>query len=225
MAWFHELWNSIDRLSKLITFANWGIAGSLLLGFIFTVIVIKAGNRKDVLAAIEESKSTAKIAQLGHDTEKLKTGNLQLGIDLANAKGEMAKQEARAAEAEQSLRELQLRLAHRRISKTEQDKIAASLQPFRGSTVQLIKLGDAESAQFADDLIAVLRNAGWEVRFTVIGTSSPPKYGLDCQIDESTSAGQALAVALRKLPTADAKSVNLPKPDVAVIFVGLKPPA
>jgi hypothetical protein len=55
----------------------------------------------------------------------------------------MAKQGARAAEAEKSLLELRQRLAHRRIGKTEQDKIAAALKPFRGSTVQVTKLGDA----------------------------------------------------------------------------------
>ncbi len=225
MEWFHEIWNSIDRLARVITLANWGIAVSLLLGFLFTVIVIKAGNRKDALAAIEESKSTAKITELGHDTEELKKGNLQLGIDLANAKGEMAQQEARAAEAEQSLLELQQRLAHRRISKAAQDKIAASLRPFRGSNVQLTKLGDAEAAQFADDLLAILGNAGWDVRLRVIGMFSPPRYGLDCLVDESTPAGQALAVTMRGIPTADVKSVTLPKPEVAVIFVGLKPPA
>jgi hypothetical protein len=225
MEWFHEIWNSIDRLARIITLANWGIAASLLLGFFFTVIVIKAGNRKDDLAAIEESKTTAKITTLGHDTEELKKGNLQLGIDLANAQGEMAKQEARAAEAEKSLLELQQRLAHRRIGKTEQDKIAAALKPFRGSTVQVTKLGDAEAAQFADDLLAIFNNAGWEVKLRAIGTFSPPKYGLDCLVDESTLAGQALGAALRKIPGAEVRSVTLPAPNTAVIFVGLKPPA
>jgi len=53
---FNDLWNSIDHLASLITVANWGIAATLFLAFVCTVVVIKAGNRKDELVGSREQK-------------------------------------------------------------------------------------------------------------------------------------------------------------------------
>jgi hypothetical protein len=137
--------------------------------------------------------------------------------DAANAK-------ARAATAERSLLELQQRLTHRRISKADQDKMVALLSPFPGSVVRFTKLGDSEAKQFADDLLAVFQAAKWSVQLSIVGTLSPPRYGLACMVDESSSAGKALAKALSGLPTVSMAPVKL-KGSVAEILAGLKPPA
>lgn len=50
------MWDSIDGLTRLIFWANVSIACSLLLGFVGTVVVIKAGDRKDELTALEDHK-------------------------------------------------------------------------------------------------------------------------------------------------------------------------
>jgi hypothetical protein len=43
---FHEWWNSIDRLAKLITWANWGIAASLLSPGHIVVQSVLSGGRE-----------------------------------------------------------------------------------------------------------------------------------------------------------------------------------
>jgi hypothetical protein len=147
-----------------------------------------------------------------------------LETDAANARSEMAKQQTRAADAEKALLELQQRLAHRRISKSDQNKMAALLYPFQGSVVRLTRLGDSEAKQFADDLLAVFQTAKWSVQISDIGILSPPRYGLECAVDGSSAAGKALTKALSGLPNANIIPVNL-NGAIANIMVGLKPPA
>lgn len=243
---FSSLWNSIERLGSLITLANWGIAATLLVAFACTVIAIKASSRKDELTGAEDLRKAEHIADLDHANLTLRGQVATLEINAANANRDLAglqkaasdakaaqqkveidlaKQQEKTAIAERALLELKERLAHRRINQSDHDKLVASLRPFRGSAVQLLKLGDEEAAQFADDLLAVLHDAEWSVQLSFAGSMAPPRYGLLCQVDESTPAGHALAVALRKLPTADVKPASLKPPVAANILVGLKPPA
>lgn len=63
MTFFHDLWESVDRLSDAITLANWGIAASLLFGFLFTAFVIIAGNRKDELNDVVAKAQNLRIAE------------------------------------------------------------------------------------------------------------------------------------------------------------------
>ncbi len=67
-----DLWNSIDRLSKLLTIANWGIAATLFMAFVCTVIAIKAGNRKDELVTIEDGKKEERAINAESALSKLK---------------------------------------------------------------------------------------------------------------------------------------------------------
>jgi hypothetical protein len=60
---FHDFWNSVQRLSSLITFANWGIALSLLLSFTFTVVSITASKKRETLVSVENSQRVAEANQ------------------------------------------------------------------------------------------------------------------------------------------------------------------
>jgi hypothetical protein len=204
----------------------------LFLTFVFGAGVVMTSTRINALQATKlrnfDKELTDAKTELGKQQERTANADARVAgveTDAANAKSEMAKQQIRAANAESALLELQQRLAHRRISRSNHDKLVASLQPFRSSAVQLTKLGDAEAAQFADDLLAVLHDAGWSVQLSFAGTISPPRYGLSCSVDESTPAGHALAVALRNIPTAEVKPTAFRPPFIANILVGLKPPA
>ena len=119
---------------------------------------------------------------------------------LTDAKIELAHQQERAANAERALLELQTRLAHRRISQSDHDRFVASLQPYKGSVVDLTEITDLEAAQFAKDIIAVLRDAGWKVN---VGTMSlgAPRYKVECFLTGASEQGEALAAVLRNLPT------------------------
>src|SRR6202035_5672364 len=60
--WLNSIWSSVDSLSSVVTKANWGIAGTLLLGCLFTALSIVAGNRKDELLKSAEIEKAQKIA-------------------------------------------------------------------------------------------------------------------------------------------------------------------
>jgi len=195
-------------------------------GAYFTGNVINK-RQGEQLRQFDKSLTDAKT-ELGRQQERTANAVARvagLETDAANAKSEMARQQTRAADAERALLELQQRLAHRRISKSDHDRLVASLLPFRGSVVRLTKLGDAEAAQYADDVLAILRDAGWSVQLSTSGVMSPPRYGLEYTVDASTPAGKALAVALQKLPTVGVRAGALPPGVVGDVLVGLKPPA
>lgn len=176
---------------------------------------IEARDNEALRGTVAESQRLLLVQQERADIAAGKLAGLEK--DAADAK-------ARAATAERSLLELQQRLAHRRISKADQDKLVALLSPYPGSVVRLTKLGDSEAGQFADDLIAVFHSAKWSVQLSTIGTLSAPRYGLVCMVDESSSAGKALAKAISSLPDASVTPTKL-NGLVANVLVGLKPPA
>jgi hypothetical protein len=135
---------------------------------------------------------------------------------------EAGEQRERAAKAEHELLELRQRLAWRRISPKEYTAFVAALRQYHGSSVQLSKMADAEAAQFADDILKVLKDSGWNIlQVNTLGTIFPPRYGLQCSVKLSTPAGKAVAEILRSLPTAKVEN-NSALPVIADIFVGLK---
>jgi hypothetical protein len=134
---FHSLWDSIDGLSRLVTIANWGIAASLLLGFAFTAIVIKAGGRKDELVAIEDLRKAEQIA---------------VTMRLAGEAHE------RAAKAELDLAKLK---AVRTLNSDQQDRIVTKLRQFSGTPFVLAVNPDAESIDFMGIVAGTLMAAKW----------------------------------------------------------------
>jgi hypothetical protein len=79
-------------------------------------------------------------------------------------KGEVARQQERAAVAERALLELQDRVAWRRLPKENQADIVSRLSRFSGQLVSLwYNVGDHEGALFASDIATLLQMAKWNV--------------------------------------------------------------
>jgi hypothetical protein len=178
----------------------------------------------DVTAAKTElGRQQVRAAKAEQDAAEAKTTAAKANDRTQVLEADTAKQQERAAIAEKALMELQERLAHRRIDPSQHAKLVAVLQPFAGSVVALTKLGDSEAGTFADSIISVLTDARWHVNLTMVGTMSPPIYGLQCSINEQSQAAKTLAVAMRGLPTAVIIS-DPSLPIIANLIVGLKPP-
>src|SRR5579863_4686657 len=144
----------------------------LFLTFIFGAGALYTASRLNV-------EKDAQLRQFDKDLTDNKGRVAGLEQDVVNAKAEMARQQTRAATAEKALLELQQRLAHRRISKSDHVKFVAALLPYRGSSVALTKLlTDSEAATFADDIIAVLTEAKWNINLSIKGQTVPPQYDL-----------------------------------------------
>lgn len=116
------------------------------------------------------------------------------------------------------------RLALRRIDEKQQKALVAALKSHAGARVDVFKLmADVDAEPFADEIIRILKESGWDVIITAAEVRTPPVYGLQCVINNTLPAGRALAEAFKSLPTAHIVS-NPNLPIAAEIVVGLKPP-
>lgn len=188
-----------------------GVAGELLAdGAIF------------LFSAHLQTISDTEVAQLNKEA-----GDARRAAGEAERGAAEANQRAKALEVQgETLRrqnlELEIRLAHRHITKEQHDKFVKALEPYKGAAVDLVKLGDSEAADFANEIVAVLEDSGWNVGLELTGNMSPPRYNLMCSVNESSEAGKALALVLKSLPTAIVES-NPKLALTAAIVVGLKP--
>jgi hypothetical protein len=182
---FSDFWNSVDKLSSLITWANWGIAATLLITFAFTVIVIKTGNRKDELTGIEDLSKAEQIANLEHanlslrgQVATLETNGASANKDLAglqrsasDAKAaqqkveiDLAKQQEKTTIAERSLLELQRRMGPRRISAEQRARLLGILKTGPKGKVSISCVsGDSEGQTFANEIAELLIASGWQI--------------------------------------------------------------
>jgi multidrug efflux pump subunit AcrA (membrane-fusion protein) len=197
---FPDLWNSIDRLSRLITLANWGIAASLLLGFAFTVITIKASGRKDELVDIEERERSARIAnsmKLAAEANEraalaneragvLESGNLRLRTDLEHAitesrskQAELQVEQRKTAEAQQEAAKAQLEYSRyvdevakqQKPRGVDRDKFVEALRDKPKRPIGLLyNPNDSEAFWFAQML------------FTWLGKGNPDRPGAGWQV-------------------------------------------
>ncbi len=225
-----ETWKSFFEIGGVIL---------LFLTFVFGAGLVLATNRLNVRQAAQlrefDQKLTDAKTELGKQQERAANADARvagLEADAADSKAaqqlvelELSTQQERAAKAEKALLELQQRLAHRRISTSDHEILVASLRPYPGSVVEVVKLGDSEAAQFADDIIAVLSEAKWVVRVSTVGLMSPPTYGLVCSVDTESSAGRSLVTVLQMFHPAEVRNSAPRVGVIGRIVVGLKPPA
>jgi cell division protein FtsB len=135
-SWITDIWNSVDKLSSIINRANWRIAATLLLGFVFTAIVIVAGNRKDSLLRVSELEKEKEIAQTKKTTAELTANNLAL----------------------------EAQIAPRRLTAAQQQSIAHACARFAGRQVRVVSYAlDAEAGILAKQIVATLQGAGMKV--------------------------------------------------------------
>lgn len=216
-----EDWNTIFQFASAVllglTFAVG--AGAIITGYFL------GKNQAERIAGTEHAAAEAnkRAAEAGEGTAKALADAASANERAGKLELEASSQRARAAKAEHDLLVLQQRLASRRIGANEHSALVASLKPFAGSTVEITRLGDSEAGQFADDLIQVFTESGWNLRTRRTGMIAPPAYGLSCSVNEESAAGKAVAAALRTLPTAHIQS----SPNLAIVarvLVGLKPP-
>ena len=180
---FGDLWNSVEKLGSLITLANWGIAATLLFGFAFTVVVIKAGNRKDKLTSVEDLRKSEDIANLNAANLVLRGQVATLEINAANANKDLAglqksasdakvaqqrveidlaKQQEKTAIAEKDLANLKETIRPRRLTQEQQTVLVKLLsgEP-NGPVIIVCVMGDDEGTTFATQISHLLKLAGW----------------------------------------------------------------
>jgi hypothetical protein len=169
---------------------------------------IADANARSAEAAKGTATALAKAAEVNE-----RAGKLEL---------EAAQQRERAAKAERQLEELRARTEPRRLSASQRETIVSELRQFSGTSLSIVRLGDAEAGTFADDLIAVLKAADWSLSISLVGLMGMPQYGvvLDFKGNRPSPAMAALMAAFGK--------VGIPVPGRGpaaedTLLIGLKP--
>jgi hypothetical protein len=178
------MWDSIERLGSLISWANWGIAATLLIAFACTVVAIKASSRKDELTGAEDLRKAEHIAELDHanltlrgQVATLETNAANANMDLAglqkaaadakaaqqNVEIDLERQKERTATAERSLLELRESIKDRRLSSGQYTQLLALLKPAKTNEPTFVSsiLFDGEGREYAKDINKVLFDAEW----------------------------------------------------------------
>ena len=227
-SWLEPLWNSPDKLSTLVTRANWGIAFALLLSFVLSVLVIKAGGRKDTLLQEQERQKAKVIA----DTNLL----------AAQANERAGKLEKEAAELESKNLTLEAAIAPRRLSERQQKELA-ELTKFAGRTVGIKSYSsDTEGFILASQITDVLAKSHLRIednRLTMqpagsvlLGVSvEGPDKALVNELERILSLdGHLISQASRPMPNRGGVSFSVgfgvmtgAEPPNATITIGAKP--
>jgi hypothetical protein len=194
------------------------------------------------LQTIADAELAAVITQVG--AANLSANRAADAADRANSSAQQANEQAvdaglaagraktlavrAAVQAAKAHREAEVtlqRLAWRRISPTQHRHFVSILSPYKGSIVAFTRLVDPEAGEFADALLGVLRDSGWNWELNNVGIM-PGAYGLLCSVNDTTPAGKALVLVLRALPppVRIESDERLKGNAIARIVVGLKPP-
>jgi hypothetical protein len=112
----------------------------------------------------------------------------------------------------------------RRVSDEQAGVIISAIRPFAGFEIGVSRvLGDAETSQYASELLAILRSAGWKAQSNLAPAMSPPPYGVIYEAVDPGNIPQPVAALL------DALRAN--KIEVTIgagrgnLLVGFQPPS
>jgi hypothetical protein len=189
------------RNDRTFTAYIWVLIVTALVVALFTYLTWDSGNK---LQAAIASDTDARIAE---------------------ANRRIAEADERAESEKLERIKIEERLAWRRITPEQHDVMVEILRPYAGTRAMVASLSPAngESKAFAAAIFEVFKDAGWQVPLVLGNTAPNPPTGVICRIDMSTSAGQALKVAMQGLPDVVFQSVKFDE-SLGNIIVGLRPP-
>ncbi len=175
---------------------------------IFTVVLL-VGLAGELTALAQTSNVTSKITEILRNdiAAAYKSAADAIGASgQANERASLADERAKQLEGEnrklgieleqekQKRLELARTLAPRFLTSRQRAALVASLRLHAGAGISIIRLGDAEAGQYADQIIGAFVDAKWHVHLSYIGTLSPPVYGVLCKepSQESDPVGGAV---------------------------------
>ncbi len=120
------------------------------------------------------AEANKKAAEAGEGTAKALSGAAEANERASRLELESLHQRERAAKAEKELLELQERIRHRSITAEQRGRLIAVLRDLpKGQVSVTCVLGDGEGLAFANQVVDVLKSAGWPVDGTNQGAFAP----------------------------------------------------
>jgi hypothetical protein len=120
---------------------------------------------------------------------------------------------SKLSEISSGIQDIQHRTGDRLLSQSQENAIAESLRS-SPQTLSVILLGDREANAYGQQIISVLKSAGWTVNVSFIGVMGPPEYGV------MVSGNETL---LKTLKDAGIDALEGAIPMGGNLLIGLKP--
>ena len=203
-------------------FTNLNIGLLILAGLVALAIAIVAvySNREgSKLKEAQKAELLRKDATLALqiETAKLTAAEARRQTSALNLKVE--EEAHKRVEAELALETLRAKLRSRSLTTKQREILLQSLRKLSGTRITVASIGDKEAAEYAEQIVSVLNEAGIVAVRSMSGTISPPKYGIIISPDIVLSA---LQDAFKKAQI-NYKTGQIPGGQVG-IFIGRKPP-
>jgi hypothetical protein len=193
--------------------AHWLLIASLVVGVVSTYAIVTSGNIKERELKRELSKANA-------DAEKAKATAAEANTRTAMLNLKVEEEARKRAEAELALETLRAKLRGRSLSQGQKEILLQILKSLPRTRMTVVTLGDKEAAEYAGQIISVLREAGLIVDIINIGVLVPPQYGIVVSPALNVSA---FTDALKKAKI-NYTIGQIPGPQQNGILIGLKPP-
>jgi hypothetical protein len=224
---------SWDRLGLALLLAGAGLGVlALLAGLASSIILNKVAN-------IAQSELAIKTGALDKATEELRTGNLALEAQVAEAKRDLAQANKSTEEIRAANLALEKQVAPRRLDADQMNAIVSALSPYAGKRVRLESyVLDVESAVLGKLLGACLTKAGLVVDETGmmnVQSFGRASFGLHISGEQPLVTALAFAFSNRgqlftKANSKPSHGVSIvaapssePLPSDALVFIGVKP--
>jgi hypothetical protein len=177
-------WNSLEKVSNFNTYV---LGFAALFGFVTAILIIVGwvlGNR---VSDLQQSQ----LAQFRAEADIKIAGANKIA---AQASEHAAQLENQTAELRNQNLKIQEKMAWRFIAPAKQAQIIEHLKTYKGHTVQISVVEDAEAAAYADNFLAIFSQAGWVIQrntYSVYYSAATKTYGVVCRIESDPDSGVA----------------------------------
>jgi hypothetical protein len=230
--WLNWIFVFLTLLTALVGIGAWHFTAKLGAAKDAELARFRTGSEASIAAANARAAEANQVAaQAGEGTATaLKDAGVanerasKLEVEAAQQRERAAKADERAAKAERDLVELKHRTAPRRLSSDQRAAITTAQQRVPRESVRVTTVSNDEAQGLADDIVRLLRAAGWTVDPILHGNILPTPYGIMYFTGRTPEISPSMRALLEAM-----KMANIGVPVVTGgdpgFLVGLKPVA
>src|SRR6266849_9629228 len=182
----HSIWSSADELSKLIFGLQWT---STILVAVLGATIIALTIRKNDLQREAEKKKDQQIAQANQAAaeansiaqqavlkqREIEQESLKLAIRLEQEHEARLRLEHGVSTTQSEVKEVKAKQQPRHLTQKQKDILRGVLSRVPGTTIEMTYLSDKETSDFAQEIVEVIHNSGWNIdTMNSVGIYIPP---------------------------------------------------
>jgi len=232
----HSIWSSADELSKLIFGLQW--TSTIVIAVLGATIIALTIHKNDLQKEAEriknqqiaqankaaaEANSIAQQAVLKQ--REIEQESLKLAIRLEQEHEARLRLEHGVSTTQSEVKEVKAKQQPRHLTQKQKEILHRVLSKAPGTTIEMTYLSDKETSDFAQEIVEVIRNSGWNIdKMNRVTIYAPPTYGVVVDFSEEQKHEIAVQTLMSAFKQAEIKLSTRPNalPHVH-LFVALKP--